>query len=72
MKKTHVVIAMRSKISGLFFIATSKLNMKVRYTVMFTLAGQLTEVIDWNTPVDLSVMLERYSDFHPSILAVMK
>jgi len=27
---------------------------------------------DWQTPVDVSVMLERYSDFHPSVLAVLK
>jgi len=27
---------------------------------------------DWQTPVDVSVMLERYSDFHPSVLAVLR
>jgi len=27
---------------------------------------------DWKTPADVSALLERYSDFHPSILAVLK
>lgn len=27
---------------------------------------------DWQTSVDKSVLLDRYSDFHPAVLAVMK
>lgn len=27
---------------------------------------------DWQTPVDKSVLLERYSGFHPAVLAVLR
>jgi hypothetical protein len=28
--------------------------------------------IDWQTAVDPAALLERYSDFHPSIVAVLR
>jgi len=28
--------------------------------------------VDWETSVDKSALLERYSDFHPSVLAILK
>jgi len=27
---------------------------------------------DWKTPAETSALLERYSDFHPSLLAVLR